>query len=117
MKARTTNSWIHIFMIAIIALMPLRVMAIGADYSVSTSSVSMHQTNSATLDHKNCTMDSSCVSDCQADTTHCSSASLVIPSYVQILSSLITHQKFVTYTDDLHSVSNRNLFRPPRSLA
>ncbi len=117
MKGRKNNSWIHWVIIAIIALMPLRVLTANADFSASASPVSVHQVESHDIEHQDCNMDSSCFTDCQAGTTHCSSTSLIIPSSDHGAMVSASYQPMITSTQHMKSISNRNLFRPPRKIA
>jgi len=104
-------------MIAIIAFMPLRVLTANADFSANASSISIHQVETHDVDHQDCNMEASCFTDCQAGTTHCTSTSLVIPSSGHGLALSASYHSFVTNAEHLQSISNRNLFRPPRNVA
>ncbi len=117
MKERNNNSWIHLVMIVIIAFMPLRVLTANADFSASASSISVHQVEAHDVDHQDCNMDASCFTDCQAGTTHCTSTSFAIPSSGNGLVLLSSYALFVTNAEHIQSISNRNLFRPPRNIA
>jgi len=101
-------------MIVVIAFMPLRTLTADVDISASASSISAHHTESHGSEHENCSMDSVCFTDCQIDSTHCSSASIVIPSYNNGFEASYSYQLLVTPTDNLQSITSKNLFRPPR---
>jgi len=101
-------------MIVLIAFMPLRTLTANVDFSASASSISAHHTESHASEHESCSMDSVCSTDCQIDETHCSSASLAIPSYNNGSEVSYSYQLLVPCTDDLQSIASKNLFRPPR---
>ena len=117
MKERKNNSWIHLVMIVIIAFMPLRVLTANADFSASTSSAAVHQVELHNVGHEDCNMDASCFTDCQVSTTHCSSVSLVIPSSIHGVMPSASNEPLIADTKNMQSISNRNLFRPPRKFA
>ncbi len=117
MKERKNNSWIHWLIIAIIAFMPLRVLTANADISVSVPSVATQQFEHHDVEHQDCNMDSSCFTDCQIGTTHCSSTSLVIPSSGHDAFLSTSYQLLIDDTGCMQSISSRNLFRPPRKIA
>jgi len=114
MKIRINTSWVHLVMIVVIAFMPLRVLTANADFSFNPSSSLTHNAELHDLSHEDCSMDSGCLTECQTGTTHCSSASSVIPSYAYDTLSAASYQPPVTSASYLRSISNRNLFRPPR---
>lgn len=117
MKTRTNISWMHICMIVIIAFMPLRALTANADIIAGSSATytSQHQSELHETDHENCNMDAGCVTDCQLSSTHCSSASFVILSSGHSLMTMSFYQLPGFSAGQLRSISNKNLFRPPRS--
>lgn len=117
MTERNNNSWIHWVIIAIIAFMPLRVLTANADITAGASSSAIHQVEHHDSEHQDCNMDSSCFTDCQIGTTHCSSTSLVIPSSGHGAMPSTSYLPLIADTGHMQSISNRNLFRPPRNIA
>lgn len=115
MKKSKNNSWVHLVMIVIITLIPLRVLTANAEFSANTSSVTTYQSELHNMEHENCSMDVGCATDCQLSSTHCSSAAFVIPPNGHGLMTMSTHQLPAFGSRQLQSISNKNLFRPPRS--
>lgn len=115
MKNSKNNRWLHLVMIVIITLIPLRVLTANAEFTASASSIVSHQAELLEMDHENCNMDVGCVTDCQLSSTHCSSASLIIPPNGHVLTTLSSNQLPNFGIGQLQSVSRKNLFRPPRS--